>query len=67
VGRAGAVRQISIWGRYIDRWSRRDGVWGLDHRTVIRDFDEIREVTPMADHQRGRRDRDDPSYAVLRG
>lgn len=65
--RGGVLRQMSIWGRYIDRWSRRDGRWGLDHRLAIRDFDEVREVVPLADHDVGRRDRDDPSYAVLRG
>jgi hypothetical protein len=57
--------QMTIWGRYIDRWSRRSGRWGLDHRLVIRDFDEIREVTPVNQHHLGRRDRSDPSYGVL--
>jgi hypothetical protein len=57
--------QMTIWARYIDRWSRRDGRWGLDHRLVIRDFDEIREVTPLHQHDVGRRDRSDPSYGVL--
>jgi SnoaL-like domain len=57
--------QITVWGRYVDRWSRRNGRWGLDHRLTIRDFDEIREVTPVHDHDVGRRDRSDPSYGVL--
>lgn len=57
--------QMTIWGRYVDRWSRRNGRWGLDHRLAIRDFDEIREVTPLNHHEIGRRDRSDPSYAVL--
>lgn len=63
--RDGKPMQISVWGRYVDRWSRRGGVWGIDARIAVRDFDEIREVTPMNDHQLGRRDRSDPSYAVL--
>jgi hypothetical protein len=58
--------QMTIWGRYVDRWSRRSGRWGLDHRLAIRDFDEIREVTPLQNHLIGRRDRSDPSYAALR-
>lgn len=66
VEREGKPMQISVWTRYIDRWSRREGRWGLDHRTAIRDFDEIREVVPVSSTARGRRDRDDPSYAVLR-
>jgi hypothetical protein len=58
--------QITIWGRYVDRWSRRSGRWGLDHRLAIRDFDEIREVTSLRDHLVGRRDRSDPSYVAIR-
>jgi hypothetical protein len=65
IARGGALHQISVWGRYIDRWSRRQGSWGLDHRLTVRDFDEIRAVTPMGDHALGRRDRHDPSYGVL--
>lgn len=65
VGQGGAVRQIMVWTRYVDTWSRRDGRWGLDRRVAIRDFDEMREVAPMGDHRVGRRDRSDPSYAVL--
>ena len=66
VAREGPVSQISVWGRYIDRWSRREGRWGLDHRLTVRDFDEIREVAPLGDHGVGRRDGDDPSYLALR-
>jgi SnoaL-like domain len=58
--------EIRVWGRYIDTWSKRDGRWGIDHRIAIRDFDDIRAVTPMSDDARSRRDRDDPSYMVLK-
>jgi hypothetical protein len=57
--------QITVWGRYVDRWSRRNGRWGLDHRLAIRDFDETRQVTQLHHHDIGRRDRSDPSYGVL--
>ncbi len=60
------LRQMTVWGRYADRWSRRNGQWGLDKRISIRDFDEVREVVPMENHDIGRRDRSDPSYSVLR-
>jgi hypothetical protein len=59
------VKQISVWGRYLDQWSKRDGRWGLDKRFTVRDFDEIRDVTPLAHHDVGRRDRSDPSYVLL--
>jgi hypothetical protein len=64
--RDGTLLHMSVWSRYIDRWSRRDGRWGLDERIAIRDFDEIREVTAMAAHDAGRRYQSDPSYRVLK-
>jgi hypothetical protein len=60
------LRQITVWGRYVDRWSRRNGRWGLDHRVFVRDFDEIRDVVAMSEPD-ARRDRSDPSFSVLRG
>lgn len=65
VRRGEQLLQMSVWGRYIDNWSRRDGRWGLDKRIAVRDFDEVREVQPLYQHDVGRRDRGDPSYAVL--
>lgn len=57
--------QAGIWGRYVDRWSRRAGRWGIDHRVCVIDFDEVRPVTAFAAPQGyARRDRDDPSYAA---
>jgi hypothetical protein len=62
----GSRMQGHVWGRYLDRWSRRDGRWGIDHRVCVIDFDEVRPVTAMhAPQGRGRRDGADPSYAVL--
>jgi SnoaL-like domain len=63
--RGDVLVQMSIWGRYIDSWSRRDEGWGLDRRLSVRDFDEVREVRSMYEHPVGRRDRSDPSYVVL--
>ena len=60
------VKQISVWGRYIDHWSRRAGRWGIDKRVTLVDFDELRDVTPMGQQTRGSRDPADPSYAALR-
>jgi hypothetical protein len=65
VRRGEKLLQMTIWTRYIDRWSRRDDRWGLEKRIAIRDFDEVREVVPLGDHDVGRRDRSDPSYSVL--
>ncbi|MFA7585323.1 MAG: nuclear transport factor 2 family protein [Novosphingobium sp.] len=65
--RDGRLLQMTVLSRYVDRWSRRDGRWAIDHRIAVTDMDEIREVTPMKPHERARRDKTDPSYAVLKG
>jgi hypothetical protein len=65
VRRGAQLMQITVWSRYVDRWSRRNGRWALDHRLAVRDFDEIREVGAMKEHDVGRRDRSDPSYGAL--
>jgi SnoaL-like domain len=64
--RGETLTQMMVWSRYIDSWSKRDGRWGIDHRIAVIDFDEIRAVTPMRTTSRARRDRDDPSYEVLK-
>ena len=61
----GRLMQRQFWARYVDDWSRRDGHWAIDARECVIDFAEVREVTPLGEHDRPRRDRDDPSYAVL--
>ncbi|WP_211284649.1 hypothetical protein [Mycobacterium alsense] len=60
------LMQIRVWGRYLDEWSRREGQWRIDKRLALFDFDEVREVTEMV-RRDARRDRTDPSYAVLKG
>ena len=64
IQRGEQVFEITVRGRYIDHWSKRDGRWGIDHRLTVRDFDDMRPVTPMS-VSAGRRDPSDPSYAVL--
>lgn len=56
-------------GRYLDRFERRDGRWRIAHRQVVDDwsrFDEVVETAPSvtAECTPGRRDGDDPSYAL---
>ena len=63
--RGGKLLQMTVLSRYIDRWSKRGGRWAIDHRVAVMDMDEVREVTPMKQLDQGRRDRTDPSYAVL--
>lgn len=59
------LQQMTVWSRYIDTWSRRNGRWGLEKRIAVRDFDEVRPVTAMSQTSTGRRDSTDPSYTAL--
>jgi hypothetical protein len=61
----GVIRQASVFGRYLDRWSKRDGRWAIDVRIYVQDFDDVREVGSQIVTPWGRRDREDPSYAVV--
>lgn len=61
----GQLEQVTVRGRYLDRWSRPDGRWAIDHRLYVHDFDERHAVATVSLDGWGRRDRDDPSYAVL--
>lgn len=63
----GKLMQIRVYGRYLDRWSRRDGIWAIDKRLTLFDFDETREVTRTERFDYGTRDQTDPSYAFLKG
>ena len=66
----GALTVIVSRGRYVDRWSRRDGVWAIDHRRFVEDFTLTQSLPDAAppDPATGsaRRDPTDPSYEVLR-
>jgi hypothetical protein len=54
-------------GRYLDRWSRRDGVWAIDHRRHLVDMQSSYPASagdgePMDGSSRGP---DDASYELL--
>jgi hypothetical protein len=59
------LKQTMMCGRYLDRWSRREGRWAIDQRQTISDFDDIRIVTTAMTKPRGTRDRTDPSHALF--
>lgn len=63
----GRLKQVVGFGRYLDRWSRRDGRWAIDHRVYVQDFDDIRDAGPQIVEPWGKRDRTDPSYALFEG
>ncbi|MCU0309948.1 MAG: nuclear transport factor 2 family protein [Acidimicrobiales bacterium] len=65
----GVVRDLEGRGRYVDRWSCRDGVWAIDHRRYVDDLQRVVESPASAltdgSTATGRRGRTDPSYEVL--
>ena len=63
----GKLIQIRVYGRYLDRWERRNGLWAIAERKTIFDFDETRDVVKTERHEQGTRDRSDPSYTFLKG
>jgi len=60
----GRLLQIDVRGRYLDRWSQRDGRWAIAARRYVHDFDDMREVIMSQSAGWGRRDGDDPSCAL---
>lgn len=66
---AGRTADIVGRGRYLDRWSQRDGVWAINHRHFLDDFHALYDMplTEITDGSQstGRRGPDDPSYSVL--
>jgi hypothetical protein len=56
-------------GRYIDRWSCRNGTWAIDHRWFVPDsYTRIEFANPYAGSGflgMARRDREDPSYLAF--
>jgi hypothetical protein len=65
--REGKEFQIFVRARYLDRWEKRDGRWGIVQRAVAYDHDEVREVTAMRGPHNSARDTSDPSYGFLQG
>ncbi len=62
------VTQVTSRARYLDRWERRDGRWGIVARLLIDDATVQQVLTPMEVTPPGgvgRRDPQDPSYALF--
>lgn len=57
------------WGRYVDRFERRNGEWRVARRTVVLDVVMIwptQSAPRIAPAEWGKRDRSDPLYRVQR-
>ena len=65
----GDVMCRQAWGRYIDRFERRDGAWRIARRTVVLDasfMSPAQNGTRGGASTWGQRDRTDPLYAGYR-
>lgn len=64
-------REITIGGRYLDRYQRRDGAWKFYRRSLALDWCNLSEADPEAYREMslgappGSIDAQDPSYSVL--
>ena len=63
----GALLAMESYGRYIDRWEKRDGRWAISDRHYLHSMDESRPVSESQFPTTGKRDRTDPSYKILPG
>lgn len=62
----GTALDLLARGRYLDRLSMRDGRWAIDDRIFVMDVPSVREMPlAVAGTITGRRDRDDPSFALF--
>ncbi|MEQ8859094.1 MAG: nuclear transport factor 2 family protein [Pseudomonadales bacterium] len=67
----GVDREMTYLGRYLDVMERRDGVWRIQHRQVVMDWNQnvaataVLEGPPFDGLARGARAPDDPVYALL--
>ncbi|MDG2005366.1 MAG: nuclear transport factor 2 family protein [Novosphingobium sp.] len=63
----GQLMQVNTRGRYLDRWSRQNGRWGIDRREFVCDFDEVHPAVPGSIPPRLTLDRKDRSYVLFAG
>lgn len=63
-------RELTVHGRYLDRYARRDGAWKFLHRRLVFDHGEVRAVDEAAmaqlghDAPNGTCGPDDPSWQL---
>jgi hypothetical protein len=59
------MREHFFHARYLDKWSKRDGRWAVDHRQAVADLGGSRDVEARFGPRQGRLDESDPSYALF--
>lgn len=61
----GHQSEIVVRGRYLDRWSRREDRWAIDHRTFVADTWTVREIEAGPVSEQSARDESDPSFRFI--
>ncbi|MQY20950.1 nuclear transport factor 2 family protein [Nocardia macrotermitis] len=61
----GTFSDFVSYGRYVDEWQRRQGIWRISRRHYLHVLDETRPITAPAFPAGGSRDRNDPVYGAL--
>jgi hypothetical protein len=61
----GKQKEIIGKGRYLDRWSKRNGIWAINHREHIYDMETIHDLNRGNVNDVSRRDTSDPSFDVI--
>ena len=61
----GPQTEIVARGRYLDRWSLRDGRWAIDHRVHLVDTQSVQEVAAGEVAPSSARDETDPSFQFI--
>lgn len=62
-----SFQETLVHARYLDRWSKRDGRWAIDHRVGLSDLSTVRTIEGKFRMLQGKADETDPSYQVLGG
>ena len=60
-----AQTEIVSRGRYLDRWSKRDGRWAIDERLHLADAQSLLTVQRLRDSPSSARDESDPSFRLF--
>ena len=63
----GIATNRNVRGRYLDRWSQREGLWALEYREILLDFVWEEQVTNLFPTQAAIRDQTDSSYSLFAG
>ena len=53
-------------GRYLDRWSKREGRWAIDHREHVLDMRTLHELNKGEISEQSSRDLNDPSFKFIK-